>query len=106
MPPGIQPFHLILIAIVAFLLIGPARLSRLWIQLVHSIVNFIRGTNDDTRKNKIEVNKIDGGYQADRPQSEARPQSAARSANVCTFCGTPNPPQARYCSKCGISLFG
>lgn len=80
MPFGLQPVHLILIVIIALLIFGPTRLSKFGRRLGESLMGHLKGPRE---MNVGMQNKID---------------------NVCTFCGTTNPPLARYCSKCGISL--
>jgi TatA/E family protein of Tat protein translocase len=80
MPFGLQPYHLILIAIIAYLVFGPTRLSNFGRRLGKTIMDYLKGPGETTGVRRDAVD------------------------NVCTFCGTTNPPLSRYCSKCGISL--
>jgi Sec-independent protein translocase protein TatA len=106
MPFGLQPVHLLLIALIALLIFGPNRLSRMGRSLVNSLLKHLREAQEMTREFRAGLNDPDGRSTPGRPDpiSRVSPGSSAQLGYVCSFCGTPNPPQARYCNKCGISL--
>ncbi len=99
MPFGLQPIHLILIVFVALLIFGPTLLPQLGRSLGKTIGEF-RHIGRETSRGPEDETKTPGVIPS--PGASTGPQS--RQNNTCTLCGTANPPQARYCSRCGIIL--
>jgi sec-independent protein translocase protein TatA len=119
MPFGIQPWHLIVVAIVALIIFGPARLP----QLGKSIGSFFRdlraGAKDmgngfkegmqESESPKAETTKVEGGREkapgsAEPGTNQSASGKGAVAGNFCTSCGSPNPPQAQYCNACGRKM--
>jgi len=103
MPFGIQPWHLIVVAIVALIIFGPARLP----QLGKSLGSFSR----DLRAGAKDMsNEFKEGMQEPKPpRSETtkvggESEKGAVAGNFCTSCGSPNPPNAKYCNACGRKI--
>ncbi len=112
MPFGIQPWHLILIVVVALIVFGPSRLPELGRSVGKMITEFRRGTHEMTETFKEEMNKPENSAQASTgqpsiaPPSQSVPTSPSPSAagNFCTSCGKANPAGARFCNNCGAQL--
>ena len=112
MPFGIQPIHIIIIIIVAFLIFGASRLPELGRSAGKAISEFRKGTKEATEGFKEEVSKGNGApaapTQASAPTNPVAPTGAVQPAwpagNFCIQCGAPNPPEARFCASCGTKL--
>jgi sec-independent protein translocase protein TatA len=119
MPFGIQPWHLIVVAIVALVIFGPARLP----QLGRSIGSFFRdlraGARDMGNGFKEGVQEVDatkadaakGGANDGTPPASAQtdPERSASmevpaAGNFCIHCGSPNPSHALFCNACGKKI--
>jgi sec-independent protein translocase protein TatA len=104
MPFRLQPIHLVLIVVIALLIFGPPRLPEISRRLGKTLGEFRhwrRATSNDSSHEYIDpVSKSEAG----RSDFDVTKTSPRRSPNVCSFCGTHNPPMARYCHHCGISL--
>ena len=110
MPFGIQPIHIVIIIIVAFLLFGATRLPEIGRSLGKSISEFKKGTKEAADGFKEEVTKNGSGpaapafpAQVSSPATTAE-RSPAQAGNFCIQCGAPNPPEARFCASCGTKL--
>ena len=120
MPFGLQPFHLVVIVIVALVIFGPKRLPQLGRWLGRTFSEFRKGARDMTdgfkeetgRQNAVGPEAAAPGA-ADHGPAQGEAQSPAQSpgpspypeaavGNFCTACGAANPADARYCNKCGI----
>ncbi len=116
MPFGIQPIHLIIVAIVALLIFGPARLPEIGRGVGRAITEFRRGAKEMGGSFMEEINQpVDTPAQ---PQSAAEsvmaasiPQAAptsngdpAAQANFCIHCGKSNPAGAVFCNQCGQKI--
>jgi sec-independent protein translocase protein TatA len=105
MPFGIQPWHLIVVAIVALIIFGPSKLP----QLGRSMGTFFRdlrsGARDMNNGFKETLQEADSAK-----ASAAKPQAMADETlvkgNFCTSCGAPNPLDARFCNACGKPIKG
>ncbi len=105
MPFGIQPIHIVIIIVVAFLLFGATRLPELGRSLGKTISEFRKGTKEAAEGFKEEVSKPnDGSAKPASAASTAAGQSAAPAGNFCIQCGAANPPEARFCASCGAKL--
>jgi sec-independent protein translocase protein TatA len=121
MPFGIQPWHLIVVAIVALVIFGPARLP----QLGRSIGSFFRdlraGARDmsngfkegvqEPEASKTEAAKGVSGGEAPLASAPTKPDQKASgdgqvAGNFCIYCGNPNPKQALFCNACGKRIKG
>ena len=113
MPFAIQPIHIILIILVAFLIFGASRLPEIGRSLGKGISEFRKGTKEAAEGFKEEVSKPINAPAAHVPAASPAPVQAAPSVtassgkltgNFCIQCGTPNPPEARFCASCGAKL--
>ena len=120
MPFGLQPIHIIVVAIVALLIFGPAKLPELGRALGRGINEFKRGAKDivpeftnalnDTTP--IPTNPItpssNGSIQPLAFESmnatSQDGQSEPSIGSFCVSCGAKNPLEARFCNKCGTAL--
>ena len=129
---GIQPIHIIIVAIVALVIFGPSRLPELGRSLGKSITEFRKGMREMTDGMREELQDPDQKpapaptqsvpanqtYTPPQPvqpvqtayppqpvqtiQSPAPPQISA--GITCPNCGTANLPGARFCNQCGAGL--
>ncbi|MGD0877598.1 MAG: twin-arginine translocase TatA/TatE family subunit [Anaerolineales bacterium] len=105
MPFGIQPIHIVIIIVVAFLLFGATKLPEIGRSLGKSISEFRKGTKEAAEGFKEEVNKPDSAEAQSAPTvSPATAQPVITPGNFCIQCGTANPPEARFCASCGAKL--
>lgn len=117
MPFGLQPIHLIAIAIVALVIFGPKRLPEIGRGLGKALNEFRTGTREMTESFREEVHTQDptpAGPVVAQSTAEPQPQpqipyqpqpmSPQQNANFCTQCGSPNPVGARFCNKCGSQM--
>ncbi len=115
LPFGIQPIHIILIAVVALLIFGPRRLPEIGHSIGKAITEFRRGAREMTEGFKEEMNQASGDPKPSNPPpgisqaniGPAQPttfpsnQPAQADKMFCIHCGTPNPVTATYCNNCG-----
>lgn len=126
MPFGIQPIHIIIVAIAALVIFGPSRLPELGRSLGKSITEFRKGMKEMTEGMREELqdpNKPQSptppasgsqyftpsqpyiGQPAQPPQAPVQPvQVAPNAVLTCPSCGSANVPEARFCNHCGASL--
>ncbi len=113
MPFGLQPWHIIAIAVAALIIFGPKRLPEIGHGLGKALNEFRRGTKEMTDSFRDEMRS------SDQPQTpvQSMPQPVPMqtisqpvqaptldSGNFCVHCGAPNPAEARFCNKCGTQL--
>jgi TatA/E family protein of Tat protein translocase len=105
LPFGIQPIHIVIIIVVAFLIFGANKLPEMGRSLGKSISEFRKGTKEAAEGFKEEIQTP---LQA--PAVPAQPVSLdpvafpQPSGNFCINCGAPNLPEARFCANCGTKL--
>ncbi len=117
LPFGLQPWHLIVIAIVALLIFGPARLPEIGRNIGKAITEFRRGAKEMTESIKEEVNRsAETSAQSTPPPSPSMPapvppatvlpttQPAQAEKQYCIHCGSVNPAEALYCNHCGSKI--
>jgi TatA/E family protein of Tat protein translocase len=97
---GIQPIHIVIIILVAFLIFGASRLPEIGRSLGKTISEFRKGTKEAAEGFKEEVGKTSDA-QGSPP---AAAPSAGATGNFCIQCGSPNLPEARFCASCGAKL--
>jgi sec-independent protein translocase protein TatA len=104
MPFGIQPIHIVIIVIVAFLLFGTSKMPDMGRSLGKTINEFRKGMKDAAEGFKEEVST--GGTADHTPPNSSADPAATQSGkgNYCIQCGASNPPEARFCSACGTKL--
>ena len=113
MPFGIQPWHLVVVLIVALLIFGPARLPQLGKNLGKFFKDLRAGAHDMSTSFKEGIASMDDQAPLSSPSELATGespkgtgQSGPVAGNFCTSCGAPNPPTARFCNACGKSVKG
>ena len=113
MPFAIQPIHIILIIVVAFLIFGASRLPEIGRSLGKGISEFRKGTKEAAEGFKDEVSKPINAPEVSVPAASPAPVQAAPATtsssgnltgNFCIQCGTPNLPEAHFCASCGAKL--
>ncbi len=120
MPFGLQPWHLIVIAVAALIIFGPSKLPELGRSIGRSITEFRKGTREMTESFKEELAQDESSSEEPVPvynrmaTSEPAPQKPLSSplptpipttgGNYCNNCGSPNPAEAKFCSNCGSSI--
>jgi TatA/E family protein of Tat protein translocase len=123
MPLGIQPIHIVIIIVVAFLIFGGNKLPELGRSAGKAINEFRKGAKEMTEGFHGEINQPGITPTADHmiqpttafipmaqtigtPLGSAPAQTsfAAPTGSFCTQCSSPNVPEARFCSKCGTKL--
>jgi sec-independent protein translocase protein TatA len=113
---GIQPIHIVIIIVVAFLIFGASRLPEIGRGLGKSISEFRKGTKEAAEGFVDEVKGAKPGQAAPAPAAPAPaapvwvvpPAAATRpgepTGNFCINCGSPNLPEARFCASCGSKM--
>jgi len=104
MPFGLQPLHLVVIAVVALLIFGPKRLPEVGKGIGRAWTEFRRGSREMVENLRDEINK---------PGEESKPPAAPQpavaqdnpqgeqAAMFCNKCGARNPVDSAFCNKCG-----
>ena len=104
MPFGIQPIHLVIVAVVALIVFGPSRLPEIGRGVGKALTEFRRGFREMSENVMEEANK----QETSNPVSDTLPahQKAPASSRTyaCPQCGAINPVEARFCNSCGIRL--
>lgn len=110
LPFGLQPIHLIVIAIVALLIFGPQRLPEIGRGVGRAINEFRKGAQEMTENLRDEVVNSPAeaaskpaASQATAPAPAPAPAPAAAS-QTCPQCGAPNAAGVRFCNHCGAQL--
>ncbi len=119
MPFGIQPIHIIIVAIVALLIFGPSRLPEIGRGVGRAITEFRRGAKEMGGSFMEELNQpVDATDEPQRVPEGAAAASAGQEipvtsapagqpeaqGNFCIHCGKPNPAGAVYCNQCGSKI--
>ena len=108
MPFGIQPIHIVIIILVAFLIFGANKLPEMGRSLGKTISEFRKGTKEAAEGFKEEIQKPTPDQAAPATPAQTvfppTPQPPQPAGNFCIQCGSPNPPEARFCASCGAKL--
>ena len=107
---GLQPIHLLFIAIVALVIFGPKRLPQLGHWLGKSVREFRKGAQEMSTQFR-EENAGSGAQErrsrddpAPRQAPAPAPQSVSAAERPCGECNALNPQKSRFCSQCGARL--
>ncbi len=92
MPFGLQPLHLVVIAIVALLIFGPSRLPEIGRSLGKTIREFQSATKEATAGLSEELQK----------PAEVKKEEPATTVN-CKNCGKPMATGMKFCPECGAA---
>jgi len=102
---GLQPWHIIVIILVAFLIFGANKLPELGRSLGKTLSEFRKGTKEAAEGFKEEIQKPAEPPVAPAQTIPPQPAQPARpTGNFCIQCGNPNLPEARFCASCGAKL--
>jgi sec-independent protein translocase protein TatA len=102
MPFGLQPIHLVMIAIVALLIFGPARLPEIGRGIGKAITEFRRGAKEMGGSFMEEVNQpVDLPGQSVASQAST---SSVEQGHFCIHCGKSNSAEAVFCNQCGLKV--
>jgi len=105
MPFAIQPVHIIIVLLVAFLIFGANKLPEMGRSLGKGISEFRKGTKEAAEGFKAEVsNSSNVPAVPVQAISLSTAQSATSAGNFCIQCGTPNSQEAHFCASCGAKL--
>ncbi len=110
LPFGLQPLHLIIIAVVALLIFGPSKLPELGRGMGKAITEFRKGIKGGSEENPPADQPVQAA--SITPLPPVQPVSPPASQGVvntsgslfCNQCGAPNPAMARFCNKCGAPI--
>ncbi len=122
MPFGLQPIHLVVVAVVALLIFGPSRLPEIGRGVGRAITEFRRGAKEMGGSFMEELNQPveapaqpqhvpAGGVMA--PIQQAAPSAnggdpaahePAAGSSFCIHCGKANPSGAVFCNQCGQKI--
>lgn len=109
---GIQPLHLIIVAVVALLLIfGPSRLPEIGRSFGKMLIEFRNGAKDMAEGFKEEIKKpVEPSNETvappaiSQPMPQSVPQPLESDKNLCVHCGNNNLAGAVFCNKCGNKI--
>lgn len=104
MPFGIQPIHLVVIAVVALLIFGPSRLPEIGRGVGKALTEFRHSFREMSDSMMDEVNKPEEGRVILDPLAANKTGTATPVVYACPQCGANNPAQARFCTSCGTKL--
>jgi sec-independent protein translocase protein TatA len=93
MPFGLQPTHLIIIAVVALLIFGPSRLPEIGKAMGKTIREFQSGIKEATEGFTEEV-------KTDAPKTET---AKTEPPPVCKTCSKPIQAGVKFCPECGAA---
>jgi sec-independent protein translocase protein TatA len=100
MPFGLQPAHLIIIAVVALIIFGPSRLPEIGRSLGKTLKEFQSATKEATQGFTTEVTKTETTAPAAAP---AVVPAVAEVKPACKNCGKPIQAGAKFCAECGAA---
>ena len=89
MPFGLQPTHLIIIAVVALIIFGPSRLPEIGRSIGKTLKEFQAATKEATQSFADEVKT-----------PEVKP---AATTSTCKSCSKPIAAGAKFCPECGAA---
>jgi sec-independent protein translocase protein TatA len=127
MPFGLQPWHLIVVLVVALIIFGPSKLPKLGRSLgtffrdlragARDMSNGFKASLEDPETPKSPgtqptqagdqengVQKAGGTPGASDAKTGNDKPAAPAPGNFCTSCGAPNPPLATFCNACGKKI--
>jgi len=105
MPFGLQPLHLVFIAIVALIIFGPSRLPEIGRSLGKTLKEFQSATKEATQGFSTEISKPEVPAPAApvAPVASVAPVTTAEIKVACRNCGKPILADAKFCHECGAA---
>jgi sec-independent protein translocase protein TatA len=103
MPFGLQPWHLVVIVVVALVIFGPARLPEIGRGVGKAMNEFRRGAREMTESFRDELSHP-GSESSEPPAKPVAGTENQGPGNSCGQCGAANPLEARFCNNCGAQL--
>ncbi len=104
MPFGIQPIHLLVIAVVALIIFGPSRLPEIGQGAGKALREFRQGFREMSENVMGEANRAEENSLVNDPLLAHQLDPVSSSANTCPQCRAKNPAEARFCNSCGMQL--
>jgi TatA/E family protein of Tat protein translocase len=101
LPFGLQPLHLIVIAVVALIIFGPSRLPEIGRSLGKTLREFQSATKEATQGFSTEITKSEAPAPAPTPAPAPAPVAEAKVN--CKNCGKPILAGAKFCPECGAA---
>ncbi len=92
MPFGLQPIHLVVIAIVALIIFGPSRLPEIGRSLGKTLREFQGATKEATQSFTDEVQQKPSEVKKEAPPTVA-----------CKNCGKSIQAEMKFCPNCGTA---
>jgi sec-independent protein translocase protein TatA len=102
MPFGIELTDIILLALVALIIFGPARLPEIGHGLGKAISEFRKGTREMTDAFRGELNPTQQSKEL--PQAPTPINQALDKRKECPRCNASNPIEAKFCHRCGADF--
>ena len=94
MPFGLQPTHLILVAVVALIIFGPSRLPEIGRSLGKTIKEFQSATKEATQGFSTEISNN---------ETPVTQQITPNTKATCKSCGRAIVIGAKFCAECGAA---
>jgi sec-independent protein translocase protein TatA len=104
MPFGLQPIHLLVIAVVALLIFGPSRLPEIGRGMGKALNEFRHGFREMNAGIMDEANRPEKDSLTSEPVEADRTAPVSPLEHACPECGAKNSIQARFCNSCGKKL--
>ena len=101
---GIQPFHWLIIAVVALIIFGPKRLPEIGRGLAKAFRELRSGVREASDGFHDEMHPEIEKPTAATTVTATAPPVAEPAGAFCTKCGAPNQSDSLYCHKCGNKL--
>src|ERR1700690_2744463 len=106
MPFGIEPWHIVVLIIVALIIFGPKSLPEVGRWVGKSLSEFRKGSQEMTnalREGMMEAHQTEeqNNTIAKPAPVQSVPTNTTSANKFCTKCGSPNPSDALFCNKCG-----
>lgn len=98
---SLGPLEIIVILVVALLIFGPKNLPKLGSALGKTVKNVREGMEGDEDKDD---EKKATETEASIEDADADADAADENVKFCPKCGTKNPADNAFCSKCGAKL--
>jgi sec-independent protein translocase protein TatA len=92
MPFGLQPTHIIIIAVVALIIFGPSRLPEIGRSLGKTLREFQSATKEATQSFSDEVQQKPAEVKKEEPATVA-----------CKNCGKSIQAEMKFCPSCGAA---